>query len=95
MSLAVMYDLPEMTHSRYGGVMRAINFDRRRPPELKFHAAWEKDDGSGWQIFEVWVSEEAFQSFLQEKLAPAMRGRGRNFTLTFLSNNVRQTYTGG
>ena len=74
--------------------MRAINFDRRRPPELKCHAAWKKDDGSGWQIFEVWDSEEAFQTFLQEKFTQAMRGRGRNFSLEILSANVRQTYTG-
>lgn len=93
MSVAVMYDLPEMTHQRYGGVMRAINFDRRRPPDLKFHAAWAKDDGSGWQIYEVWESSEALQTFLQEKLAPAMRGRGRSFTLTILSANVHQIYT--
>lgn len=59
MSVAVMYDLPEMTHQRYGGLMRAINFDRRRPPELKFHAAWAKEDGSGWQVFEVWDSSGA------------------------------------
>ena len=74
--------------------MRAINFDRRRPPELTFHAAWEKDDGSGWQIFEVWDSEEALQTFLQEKFSQAIRGRGREFTLTYLSTNVRRTYTG-
>ncbi len=95
MSVAVMYDLPGMTHSRYGGVMRAINFDRRRPPELNFHAAWEKEDGSGWQIFEVWESDEVLHAFLQEKFTQAMRGRGREFSLTILSADVRKTYTGG
>lgn len=94
MAVAVMYDLPGMTHQRYGAVMRAINFDRRRPPELKAHAAWEKEDGSGWQIFEVWESDEALQTFLQEKLAPPMGERGQDMTLTILSARVHQTYTG-
>lgn len=90
----MMYDLPEMTHQRYGGIMRVINLDRRRPPEMKFHAAWAKHDGIDWQIYEVWESEETLQTFLQEKLAPAMRGRGRSFNLTILSTNVHQMYTG-
>ncbi len=90
MALAVMYDMPGMTHQRYGAVMRAVNMDKRQPPELWFHAAWEKDDGSGWQFFEVWESPEAYQSYLQEKFTQAMRGRGREFTVTVLSGNVRQ-----
>ena len=95
MAVAVMYDLPEMTHQRYGALMRGINFDRRRPPELRFHAAWEKEDSSGWQIFEAWDSAEAWQDFLQAKFSQAMRGRGRKFSVEILSANVRQTYTGG
>lgn len=91
MALAVMYDLPEMNHSRYGGAMRAINFDRRRPPELKFHAAWEKEEG-GWQIFEVWESSEAWEAFLRDKYSQALRGRGREFSVTILSTNVHQVY---
>ena len=93
MTLAVMFDLPHMTSSRYGATMRALNFDRRRPPELKVHAAWEKDDGDGWQIFEVWESKEAFDAFLQEHYSQALRGRGREFKLTFLSTDVHQVYT--
>lgn len=94
MAVALMYDLPGMTHQRYGAVMRAINFDKQRPPELKVHAAWEKEDGSGWQIFEVWESNEALQTFLQEKFTQGMRGRGREFSIEILSANVRQTYAG-
>jgi hypothetical protein len=52
-----------MAHQRYGAVMRGINFDRRRPPELAFHAAWEKEEGPGWEIFEVWESSQAFETF--------------------------------
>ena len=88
-----MYDLPEMTHQRYGAVVRATNFDKQRPSELQFHVAWEKEDGTGWQIFEVWDSTEALQTFLEEKFSHAMRGRGREFRLTFLSGDVRQVYT--
>ena len=92
--LAVMYDLPEMTHSRYGGVMRAINFDRRRPPELTFHAAWAKEDGSGWQIFEVWESPQAWEAFFTQRYNDAMRGRGQKFSFDILSVGVNQIYTG-
>jgi hypothetical protein len=92
MAVALMYDLPEMTHSRYGGAMRAINFDRRQPSELEFHAAWEKDEG-GWQIFEVWESPEAWEAFFQDRYSQALRGRGREFSVTVLSNNVHQIYT--
>lgn len=94
MAVAVMYDLPGMNHQRYGAVMRAINFDRQRPSDLKFHAAWEKEDGSGWQIFEVWESPESLQTFLKEKFSQAMRGRGRQFSVEILSADVRQTYSG-
>ena len=95
MAIAVMYDLPGMTHQRCGGLMRGINFDRRRPTELTIHAAWEKEDGSGWQIFEMWESSQAFETFLQQKFAHFMRGRVRSFGLETLSANVRQTYAGG
>ena len=95
MAVAVMYDLPEMTNQRYGALMRGINFDRRRPQELKVHAAWEKENGSGWQIFEVWDSGAAFEAFLREKTAQFMRGRSWSFKLEIISTNVRQTYTGG
>lgn len=88
MALTVMYDLPEITHQRYGALVRATNLDKRLPPDLTFHAAWEKEDGSGWQIFELWDSDEAFRTFLQEKFAPAMRGRSREFSVEILSNNV-------
>lgn len=94
MAVALMYDLPEMTHQRYGAVMRAINFDRQRPPELEFHAAWEKEDASGWQIFEVWESPDALQTHLQQRFSQAMRGRGREFSVEILSADVRQVYAG-
>jgi len=94
MTLALMYDLPDMTSPRYGGAMRAVNLDRRRPPELKLHAAWEKDEG-GWQIFEVWESYEAWEAFFRERYSQALRGRGREFSITVLSNNVHQIYTNG
>lgn len=86
MALALMYDLPEMARPRYGGAMRAGNLDRRRPPELKLHAAGEKEDG-GWKIFEVW------EAFFQDRYSQALRGRGREFSITVLSANVDQIYT--
>jgi hypothetical protein len=92
MALALMYDLPDMTRPRYGGAMREVSFDRRRPPELKVHAAWEKDEG-GWQIFEVWESYEAWEAFFQQKYSQALRGRGREFSITVLSAHVDQIYT--
>jgi hypothetical protein len=93
MALALMYALPEMTRPRYGGAMRAINFDRRWPAGLQVHVAWEKEEG-GWQIFEVWESYEAWNTFFQERYSQALRGRGREFTLTVLSANVDQIHTG-
>jgi quinol monooxygenase YgiN len=92
MALALMYDLPEMTRPRYGGAMRTVNFDRRRPPELKVHVAWEKEEG-GWRIFEVWESYEAWKPFFDEKYLQALRGRGREFQLEILSNDVQDIYT--
>lgn len=94
MALAVMYDLPHMSHQRYGAVVRATNLDKRRPEEMKVHAAWEKEDGNGWQIFEVWESTEAFQTYLEEKFTQGMRGRSREFTITILSADVRRVLTG-
>ncbi len=86
-----MYELPEMTRPRYGGAMRAVNLDKRRPPELKVHAAWDMEDG-GWQIFEVWESYEAWEAFFQ-RYSQALRGRGREVKITVLSANVDQIYT--
>jgi hypothetical protein len=91
MAVALMYDLPEMTRPMYGDAMRPIDLDRRRPPELKVHAAWEKDEG-GWRIFEVWESQVAFQAFLQERYSQVLRGRVQEFSITVLSANVHQVY---
>lgn len=91
MAVALMYDLPEMTRSMYRDVMRPIALDRRRPPELKVHAAWEKDEG-GWQIFEVWATYVAFEAYLQERFSQAARERVQEFSIEVLSANVHQVY---
>ena len=92
MALAVLYELSGMTHQRYGATMRALNFDKRRPPELKVHTAFVKDDG-GWQIFEVWDSVEVWETLWVPRYLDALRGRGRTVDLNFLSTQVHQDYT--
>ncbi len=92
MVLALMYNLPRMTRQRFGGAMREIDFDSRQPPGLKFHAAWEKDEG-GWQIFEVWESYEAWDAFFQERYSQVLSGHGGTFWVTVLSTEVHQIYT--
>jgi hypothetical protein len=93
MAVALMYELPEMTRPIYGDAMRPIDIDRR-PPELKVHAAWEKDEG-GWQIFEVWESYVTFESYLHERFSQVLRERVQEFSVTVLSADVHQVYPNG
>jgi heme-degrading monooxygenase HmoA len=63
----VVQDMPGVTESEYLMVERNLGPDR--PPGLLAHVSGPTDEG--WRIVNVWQSEEAYRSFVSERLLRA------------------------
>ncbi|GHF50413.1 hypothetical protein GCM10010218_34940 [Streptomyces mashuensis] len=49
---------------------RAIPDTAKPPAGLVAHVAGAWQEGDGWQVFEVWESEDAFRAFIHEVVVP-------------------------
>jgi quinol monooxygenase YgiN len=71
MSVGVITNL--QTGSDEYDQVNAIIKPKENPPEgLVVHTAGQRQDG-GMRIFDVWESEQAYNSFREERLMPAVK----------------------
>ncbi|MGN6798448.1 MAG: hypothetical protein ACTHKS_09880 [Gaiellaceae bacterium] len=61
----------QATWDDYAQVQHALE-SGGTPAGLIYHAAGEQPDGR-WQAVSVWESQEAFESFREERIMPAVR----------------------
>ncbi len=61
---------PQVTARDYDAVNAEIGVEGNPPPGLLLHCAGEVD--GGWQIVDVWESEEQARRFDDERLTPAI-----------------------
>jgi hypothetical protein len=52
--------------------------EEQSPDGLMMHTAGQSDQG--WYVYDIWESKEAFQSFVESKLGPALQEVGAGAT---------------
>jgi hypothetical protein len=76
MAIGVLLDIPGGTQEQYEQINEKAFGDPKGPSEpidgLIVHTAGATD--GGWRIFDVWESREAFESFNNELIMPAVEG---------------------
>jgi hypothetical protein len=72
--VAFILDFAGGTSAQYDAVIEEMQLDRHTPEGALYHAAGPTD--SGWRVVDVWESDEAFQRFSSEKIAPVSQAHG-------------------
>jgi hypothetical protein len=72
--VAFILDFAGGTSAQYDAVIEEMQLDRRTPEGALYHAAGPTD--SGWRVVDVWESDEAFQRFSSEQIAPIAQAHG-------------------
>ena len=74
MAIAVIVEGAGFTQAQYDSVISEVLPNGRMPAGLLFHMGGAID--GGWRVVDMWESQEAFEKFSQETLAPAMQRAG-------------------
>lgn len=74
MAVLVIADVPGGTADQDNEMMEALNLANDPPAGNRLRLAGPTD--SGWRIVSLWDSQEAFDTFRSERLAPVLQGRG-------------------
>ncbi len=72
MAIGMIIDVPGGSQEQYDRVMAAVG--PHLPSALLFHAAGPRE--GGWIVTDVWESQEAANTFLEQHLAQALRQAG-------------------
>ncbi len=76
MAIGVLLDIPGGTREQYEEINEKAFGDPKGPsdplPGLIIHTAGATS--SGWRIFDVWETKDAFQRFMDETIMPATEG---------------------
>ncbi len=75
MALAFLIEIPGMTPDQGAAVLRELGLSDRPPAGQVVHIEGPME-GGGMRIVDVWESQEAFQSFVQEQLGAAFARAG-------------------
>ena len=65
---------PEATEEQYEQVRSRVDWEGNRPDGAKLHVVGFSDDGM--RILDIWASPEAFQSWFEERIGPAVQEVG-------------------
>jgi hypothetical protein len=74
MAVAMLLEWSGVTLDQYDAVIRDLELGGRAYPGGIFHVAGPTE--SGIRVVDVWESQEAFNGFLQARLAAALRKNG-------------------
>ena len=61
---------PEVSKEQYEQARAMVNWEGETPAGAKLHVSWFADDG--FHVLDVWDSEQDFQTFVQNRLGPAI-----------------------
>jgi hypothetical protein len=62
----------EASLAQYDEARDKVGWERDVPEGALFHVAWMADDG--FHVVDVWESEEAFNTFAEQRLMPVVKG---------------------
>jgi hypothetical protein len=68
MATIMMMHWPEITKALYEETRKEVNWEGNHPPGGKFHVSWFASDGL--HVLDLWDSPQAFQRFVETRLAP-------------------------
>lgn len=74
MATVMLMHWPEVTKEQYEEVRRDVNWEGDVPRGAKFHVAWF--GGDGFRVLDLWDSQQDFEAFLQNRLAPGVQKAG-------------------
>ena len=74
LAVGLILNFPSGTQEQYDTVLEQLNLGERMPPGGISHAAGPTEEG--WRVVDVWESQEAFDTFLHERLYQAMQNAG-------------------
>lgn len=75
MALVFHFEAPEFTQQHYDVLIKEVLPDGKLPTGALLHVGGPRE-GGGWQVVDVWESQEALDRFLQERLIPAAQRLG-------------------
>ena len=74
MATVMLMHWREATPDQYDRARLQVRWDREVPDGAKLHVSAFGDDGL--HVTDIWVSEDAFNAFMQHRLAPAIQEIG-------------------
>jgi hypothetical protein len=74
MAVGLRVKFADGTQEQYEAVNTEANVEADRPDGLIFHAAGPIEDG--WGVIDFWESREQFDSFLANRIQPAIQALG-------------------
>lgn len=74
MAVAMLMHWPGVTSDQYDAVMAKLGLDANPPAGAVLHVASETNHGI--EVFDVWQTEQAFSSFLDQRLLPVVSELG-------------------
>ena len=74
MPVAMLMEWPGWTEEPYRAVLQELQLDKNPPNGLLFHVAGVVQ--GGLRILDIWESPEAFRTFSEQRIAPAVKKVG-------------------
>jgi hypothetical protein len=74
MATVILMHWREATPEQYDRAREMVGWDRETPAGAKLHVSGFDDDGL--HVTDVWDSEQSFNTFMQQRLAPAIQEIG-------------------
>ncbi len=74
MAIGYVIEVPGMTQEQGAAVLRELGLKDTPPPGQVLHIEGPMD--GGLRVVDVWESQEAFDAFIRERLAPAFQRVG-------------------
>lgn len=74
MPIVMNMEWPGVTKEQYDAARRVVNMDAEHPKGLLFHVA--AFDDKGIRVTDLWDSAEAFQTYADTRLMPAVQQVG-------------------
>ena len=74
MATIVQLHWPEATEENYEQVRRTADWEGNRPEGAMLHVVGFSDDGM--RILDIWESGEAFQTWFEQRIGPAVQEAG-------------------
>ncbi|QYX79171.1 hypothetical protein [Streptomyces akebiae] len=74
MSVVMSMHWPEVTPEQYDTVRDAVDWEGVPAAGGQIHVAWFDDEG--FHVTDVWESQQAFETFFAERLAPVIEKAG-------------------